>query len=278
MGSTGPRQSRPFWATVRGERQQSTHCVQRLPTCSCRRYRAVGSAFGVVGEALPVDDYAGLVADDPRVVSRWHLGEISGAVLHPLTVVHLDDHAPGYEVPEVLSKLRRGLGPQIIDGRSSLRLMLQPDAWVDVEAAEKAVHKAESRLALQDWVHAWGPALAALFITDRVLLPDDETPWIDERRRWLDGIHRRALEAYALAALRTGGTELTAAVRAARQLIGLAPLRETGYQVLMEALAAQGNVAEALLVHADLCRALRDKLGVSPSAATQSVYQALLHT
>ncbi|HEY7858029.1 MAG TPA: BTAD domain-containing putative transcriptional regulator [Candidatus Nanopelagicales bacterium] len=177
----------------------------------------------------------------------------------------------------LISKLRRSLGPGIVEGRSSLHLMLGPDTSVDVEVAEKAAHKAESRVALGDWAHAWGPALAALVITERTFLPDDEAPWIDERRAVLTEIHLRALESYAVASLGIGGTELSSAVRAGRQLTRLVPLRESGYQVLMRALAAQGNIGEALLVHAELCRLLRDELGVSPGAATQAVYQALLH-
>jgi SARP family transcriptional regulator, regulator of embCAB operon len=177
----------------------------------------------------------------------------------------------------LVSKLRKALGPEIVDGRTSLRLALQADAWVDVEVAETAAHRAESRLALGDCVHAWGPALAAMFITERVFLPDDDAPWIATRRAVLGDIYLRATEAYAAAALGTGGTELSAAVRAGRQLVRLVPLRETGYQILMQALAAQGNVGEALLVHAQLSRALRDELGVSPSPATQAVYESLLH-
>ena len=177
----------------------------------------------------------------------------------------------------LVSKLRKALWPAVVDGRASLRVQLGAEAWVDVEAAEQAVHRAESRIALQDWGRAWGPSLAALFISERQLLPDDDAPWIDEQRGRLADIRLRALEAYALAALGTAGTELPAAVRAGRQLVRLAPLRESGSQVLMRALAAQGNVAEALIVHAHLCRVLRDELGVSPSTATQSVYEALLH-
>ena len=44
----------------------------------------------------------------------------------------------------------------------------------------------------------------------------------------------------------------------------------------MRALAAQGNVAEALHVHAILCEVLRDELGISPCAATQAIYDQLL--
>jgi pentatricopeptide repeat protein len=84
------------------------------------------------------------------------------------------------------------------------------------------------------------------------------------------------LEAYAAAALGTGGTELPAAVRAGRQLVRLVPLRESGYQVLMRALAGEGNVAEALGVYADLRRVLRDELGISPSPASRAVYEGLL--
>jgi SARP family transcriptional regulator, regulator of embCAB operon len=176
----------------------------------------------------------------------------------------------------LVSKLRKALGASVVDGRSSLRLRLDGDARVDVEVAEAAVHKAESRLALGDDVSAWGPSLVALLIAEREFLPGDEAPWIDDQRSRLAEIGHRALEAYALAALGTGGTELPAAVRAGRQLVKLLPLRETGYLVLMRALAVQGNVAEALRVYADLCEVLREQLGVSPSEATQAVHLSLL--
>jgi len=44
----------------------------------------------------------------------------------------------------------------------------------------------------------------------------------------------------------------------------------------MQALAAQGNVAEALRVYTELNDTLRDELGVSPCATTQAVYDRLL--
>ena len=63
-----------------------------------------------------------------------------------------------------------------------------------------------------------------------------------------------------------GGTEVLAAVRTGRRLIKLAPLRETGYQILMSALAAEGNTAEALSVYAGLSDLLRDELGAFPAS------------
>ena len=88
----------------------------------------------------------------------------------------------------------------------------------------------------------------------------------------------RALECYAAAGLGMGGTELAAAVRAGRQLTRLAPLRESGYRYLMQALAAQDNLAEALRVYAQLSDYLRDQLGVSPSPGTRELYERLLAT
>jgi DNA-binding SARP family transcriptional activator len=44
----------------------------------------------------------------------------------------------------------------------------------------------------------------------------------------------------------------------------------------MEALAARGNTAEALLVYDGLRHRLRDELGAAPSAPTQSLHRALL--
>jgi len=175
----------------------------------------------------------------------------------------------------LLSKLRRVFGAASVDGRSAIRLCL-PVSWVDLEAATEAIHRAESSVAQQDWARAWGPALTALFVAERDFLPGEDTPWIAEIRHQLTEIRLRALECYAAAALGLGQTELAAAIRAGRQLTRLAPLRESGYRYLMQALAAQGNLAEALGVYGQLTERLRDDLGVSPSPATRQLHQQLL--
>ena len=175
----------------------------------------------------------------------------------------------------MLSKLRRVFGGDAVRGRSTLRLCL-PDAWVDLEAAAEAIHRAESSVAQHDWRRAWGPALTALFVAGRDFLPGEDATWIEEIRYQLTELRLRALECYAAAALGIGGTELAAAVRAGRQLIRLAPLRESGYRYIMQALAAQGNLAVALEVYGRLSECLRDQLGVSPSPATRELYERLL--
>lgn len=69
---------------------------------------------------------------------------------------------------------------------------------------------------------------------------------------------------------------LPGAQRAARELIEAAPFRESGHLLLMRALAASGNVAEALAAYERLRILLRDELGTDPSEAVQDAYVRLL--
>lgn len=178
----------------------------------------------------------------------------------------------------LVSKLRAALGTQLLCGRSDLRLNLPPDTRIDVEDALAAVHEAQSAVALGDWKRAWGPALRAQFIARRRLLPEHDTPWLDHWRQRLDDVHDNALEVYATSCLGIGGTELPGAERAARGLLDHSPLRETGYALLMDALAARGNVAEAMRVY-DRARTILDQeLGITPGRAIQQAHARLLGT
>jgi SARP family transcriptional regulator, regulator of embCAB operon len=215
-----------------------------------------------------------------------------GRLLFTYLVVNRHRQAPRDEVAEalwrepdpaavetrlnpLLSKLRRILGADAIHGRTTIQLHL-PDAWVDLDAAVEAIHRAESAVAQHEWVRAWGPVLVALFVARRDFLPGEDAPWIDDIRHQLTLLHLRALECYAATELGIAGVELAGAIRAGRQLIRLAPLRESGYRFLMEALARQDNLAEALAVYGQLCDCLREQLGVSPSPASRELHQRLL--
>jgi DNA-binding SARP family transcriptional activator len=183
---------------------------------------------------------------------------------------------PADALAALLSKVRAAVGGPYVTGRSEVMLSLPPDAGIDVERAVAAVHRAESACALADWPRAWGASLEAQIVAKRTLLGDYEAEWIDEWRRTLDGVLVRSLECYANACLGLGGTELAGAERAARQVVSAAPLRESGYGLLMRALAAQGNVAEALTVYETARERLREELGVSPAEPLQSVYRQVL--
>jgi SARP family transcriptional regulator, regulator of embCAB operon len=153
---------------------------------------------------------------------------------------------------------------------------LPPDAFVDVEAALEALHRAESHVANEEWAEAWGPSGIAYHVANRPLLQGHDRPWLDEWRRRLDEVRLRGLECFAAVRLGLGGPTLPQAEDCARRLIELAPYRESGHRILMEALERRGNVAEALLAYDRLRVLLRDELGIAPGPAVQSVYRRLL--
>jgi SARP family transcriptional regulator, regulator of embCAB operon len=212
--------------------------------------------------------FAYLVLNRDRRMSRDELlmavyGEGASADQHPSLSV-------------LLSKLRSVIGHELLAGRSEIELVLPRDAFVDVEAAREALHRAESHVAAGEWAESWGPAGVAYHVARRPLLQGEDRPWLEEWRRRLEEVHLRGLECFAEARLGLGGPTLTQAEDCARRLIELAPYRETGYRILMEALERRGNIAEALLAYDRLRVLLRDDLGVTPTPAVQSVHQRLL--
>jgi len=177
----------------------------------------------------------------------------------------------------LLSKLRRILGETLLPAAGDVQLRLPRDAWIDLEVARDAIHRAESALALGEWERAWGAAQVAMFTARRGFLPGEEAPWIDELRRELDDLYLRSLECYGRASLEIGGTERAAAERCGRQLVARSPYHEAGHRLLMRALMAAGNSAEALHVYENLRRLLRRELGVAPNALTRELHASLLH-
>jgi SARP family transcriptional regulator, regulator of embCAB operon len=213
--------------------------------------------------------FAYLVLHRPRAVGRHELIEAVWPGAQPRS------HASALTV--LLSKLRGAVGADVLAGRGTVHVLLPPGARVDVEEALAALHRAESAAVQRDWARAWSAALCAQFVSARPLLPDhDDLPWLDAWRRRLDDVLDNALEAYAAACLGLGGTEVAGAERAARRLLEHNPLRETGYGLLMQALAARGNVAEALTVYERARTVLRDELGVAPGPAIHEIHATLL--
>ena len=176
----------------------------------------------------------------------------------------------------LLSKLRRGLGSEHLRGRTEIELLLPSATFVDAEAALEGAHRAESAIAEGRWVQAWGPAGIAYHVATRPFLTGLEALWIDEWRRRLEEVRLRGLECFAAASLGLGGPALAQAEERARMLTELAPYRETGHRLLMEALARRGNVAEALRAYERLRVLLREELGITPSPTVQGVHRRLL--
>lgn len=176
----------------------------------------------------------------------------------------------------LLSKVRAVLGDDVIRGKVELEVRLPPDTWIDLEAALEAIHRAESAVVQQQWQEAWWPTRIALNVSKREFLPGAGGYWVEERRRMLAEVRLRTYRAIAAVGIGLGGSELASAQRSAHALIDEAPFHEAGYRFLMETLAAQGNVAEALIVYDGLRSLLREELGAAPAPTTQAVYRRLL--
>ncbi|MBV9415982.1 MAG: AAA family ATPase [Solirubrobacterales bacterium] len=184
--------------------------------------------------------------------------------------------APDDVLGSLLSKLRRALGAGMIEGRHELTLVLPDGARVDLEVAAATIERAEAALAAGHAGVAFDQARTALELTEGGFLPGFDNPWVEERRREVEELRLRALGCVASAGVALGGRELAAAERAARQLISAAPLHELGYRLLMEMLAARGDVAAALQTYDRLRVTLRDELGIAPGPAARAVHERLL--
>ena len=189
------------------------------------------------------------------------------------------DHLPNAAdaaLNSLLAKVRAAVGSDAIVGKHDLQLVLPSDAWIDLEAAKQALHRAESAVSLQDWTDAWAASRIALHIALRTFMPGYEAHWIEEIRRNLQELLLRAHECVAATGLALGGPELPSADRSVRALMKMAPYRESGYRLAMQVLAKQGNVAEALLTYESLRQLLSRDLGAAPAQATQLLHRQLL--
>jgi len=151
---------------------------------------------------------------------------------------------------------------------------LPSDAWVDVEAARAALDEAEGALRRGRPREAWGSANVAVTVARRGFLPGESGTWVEERRRSLERLLVRALDAYAAVSLATDQPAL--AVDAAEQAVRLDPMREPSWRALMQAHAALGSRAEAITAFHRLRGILHEDLGVDPSPETEDVFTRIL--
>jgi DNA-binding SARP family transcriptional activator len=183
-------------------------------------------------------------------------------------------HAQALNV--VLSKLRRALGPDVLENAGERAVQLTSAATVDLEAAQPALDAAFAARDRGDWPAVLEAAAQIAELADAGLLPGYEASWLEEPRRRLEELGLQARELRGDAGLAVGGSELAHAERAAQELVELAPFRESGYLLLMRVREAQGNLVEALRVHERLRTLLRDELGVAPGPQVQAEFERLL--
>jgi DNA-binding SARP family transcriptional activator len=152
-------------------------------------------------------------------------------------------------------------------------LGLPGDVFIDRERAWTAIHHVDALRRQGDVAAAWSEAVIANEIAGRGLLPGEDGPWITAERRTLRDIELQALEAIGEAEIERDRAD--EAERVGRRLIATDPLRESGYRLLMRALAAAGNRAQAARVM-DECRAALGAAAATPSPATEKVYREVV--
>ena len=175
----------------------------------------------------------------------------------------------------VVSRLRTALGRldpavELQAATGSYTLALPADVFVDRERAWDAIHHVQAIRRRGDAAGAWAEAVIAHEIAARGFLPGEEGEWIEAERRTLGDIELQALEAVVEAEI--DQKRPPEAERAARMLIARDALRESGYRLLMRALAAGGNGAQAARVM-DECHAAFADAGVAVSPETERVYR-----
>jgi DNA-binding SARP family transcriptional activator len=197
--------------------------------------------------------------------------QLCGRLIVRLDGERVEDALPGTQGRQLFGFLALNFD------RHLSRAQLAEAVWGErLPSAPESIHNADSAVSQGDWRRAWVHSHVAVNVARRRFLAGLEAPWIDAERRALEEVQLRGLETLAAAGLGLRGAELDLAERSARSLTALAPYRESGHRLLMEVLAARGNVAESLLVYESLRKRLRDELGVSPGDEVQALHAELL--
>jgi DNA-binding SARP family transcriptional activator/tetratricopeptide (TPR) repeat protein len=259
----------------------------------------VGVSFGRVAVRIDLSGRLRVQSDATVLEGRTFPGRqvrlaFAYLVVHRQRPVPRDELAealwPGMAPPSwernlsvVISRLRTILARVAADRVETLtsvhgcyQLQLPPGSRVDSEEAASALDDADTSLRGGDLAAAAEHAQRAAELARRPFLPGDESTWVEQvragRRRQL--VH--ALDIVAQGAIASGHGDR--AITAAEEAVELEPLRETGYQQLIRALAAAGDRARALQVHERCRRLLAEELGVAPSQATEAAYLELLRS
>ena len=241
----------------------------------CGRLRLETDALSVDEPELPGRLgrrlWAYLVLNRRRPVGR---AELIGALWG-----EAEPEAADASLSALLSRLRAilarfGVEAAAIRGSSgTYALALPADTFVDHERAWTAIHHVQALHRSGDVRSAWAEAVIANEIAARGFLSGDDAPWCEAERRTLRDIELQALEAVAEAELAQGRP--AEAERVARRLIAADALRESGYRLLMRALSAGGNAAQAARVMEE-CRLALAAAAAVPSVETERVYREAL--
>jgi DNA-binding SARP family transcriptional activator len=179
---------------------------------------------------------------------------------------------PADQVGVLVSRLRAVFGAERLP-RTDAGYALRLD-WLDLDELETRVAEAERRHAAGQTAAARAAAEAALALVRGPLLPDEDGEWVDAERAVAEAMARRAQVVLAEAALDAG--DHGAATAAAEAMLAADPYDEVTLRALMRAHAGAGRPASALAAYVQVKERLAEELGVSPSAATEALHDAIV--
>ena len=154
------------------------------------------------------------------------------------------------------------------------QIRLSSDAWVDIEAGNSALDRAEAAIRAGEARKALGPAAVAASIARRPFLPGVDGFWRESLQGKLERQLVRALDCLGEMQLEIG--ESQTAVESALEALRMDPYRERTHRCLMRAYAATGNRAKAVAAYHEFRALLAEEVGTDPESETQALYLEIL--
>ncbi|HZZ45806.1 MAG TPA: AAA family ATPase [Pseudonocardia sp.] len=240
------------------------------------RFRLLGP-FGVEGElAAPVP-----VGKARRVLAV--LAEQVGDFVPVNTLVEAVWDADPPEradrnIAALISRLRRALGRDRIDGGVAGYRLVGDELSVDLREAIELVETAERELRYGNFALAASGAeqAAKQLAADVALAGERDDPWVQQLRRTVARWLARARICWAGAALELGLPDVT--VEEASSVLRVDPLDEQACRLVIRGNQRAGRSGAALVAYRQLQLAMSEQLGSDPSPATQAVYLAVLRS
>nr|NIR03520.1 SARP family transcriptional regulator [Gemmatimonadales bacterium] len=199
------------------------------------------------------------VATHPREVPPYTRSGLAG-----LLWADMPEADARTNLRQVLSNLRRLVGPHLDITRQSVAFKRDSSYWLDVEAFHAGVANGgdiEDVLQLREAVELYqGDFLAGFHVRDAPIFEEWTLAQKERLRRMaLDALHTLA-ESYSAQGDHENGITYT------RRLLGLEPWDEGAHRRLMSLLAQGGQRADALAQYERCRQVLREELDVEPGA------------
>jgi DNA-binding SARP family transcriptional activator len=179
---------------------------------------------------------------------------------------------PTDQVGVLVSRLRGVVGQQRL-ARSDAGYSLATD-WLDVDELQARTTEAMDALASGRFTAARAAADAALALDRGPVLPEEDGEWVHSDRTavaaMLGAARRTAAEAAA------GAGDHGAAGALAEQALVVDPCDESSLRILMRAHVAAGRPGSALEAYVRVRDRLAEDLGVSPTAETETLHDAIV--